>query len=115
MEKLMPTFLYRRTLAEARMWDELDFYRDSFRANVDCRHAIENSIVENYDGFRLTPDIAALCRDHGIDRVGWVLAATVQEADWDGRYRPKNREWADGIYIPDTRKRITVFRAIPSS
>ena len=103
-EKLMPTFLYRRSLTEAREWDELDLYRDSYRANIDCRHAIENSIAENYDGSHLTPDVAALCRDHGIDRVGWVLAATVQEADWDGRYRPKNREWANGIDIPDTRK-----------
>ena len=33
-----------------------------------------------------------------------VLAATVQEADWDGRYRSGNREWANGIRIEDTRR-----------
>ncbi|MEG2719709.1 MAG: DUF3849 domain-containing protein, partial [Oscillospiraceae bacterium] len=40
------------------------------------------------------------CREFGIDRVKWVLANTVQHADWDGRYRPHNKEWAKQTYIP---------------
>lgn len=100
----MPAYLYRHTLAEARRWNEMDLYKESLQANIDCRHAIEQQIRENYDGMHLNADIGKLCREHGIDRVGWVLAATVQEADWDGRYRQKNRDWANGIRIEDTRR-----------
>ena len=100
----MPVYLYRHTLAEARRWNEMDLYKESLQANIDCRNAIEQKIRENYDGMHLNADIGTLCREHGIDRVGWVLAATVHEADWDGRYRQKNRDWANGIHIEDTRR-----------
>jgi len=100
----MPTYLYRHTLADARRWGEMDLYRESLQANIDCRHAIEEQIRENHDGLHMKTDVSALCREYGIDRVGWVLAATVQEADWDGRYRSGNREWANGIHIEDTRR-----------
>ena len=100
----MPVYLYRHTFADARRWNEMDLYKESLQANIDCRHAIEQQIRENYDGMHLNADIGKLCREHGIDRVGWVLAATVQEADWDGRYRQKNRDWANGIRIEDTRR-----------
>ena len=100
----MPTYLYRHTLADARRWGEMDLYKESLQANIDCRHAIEEQIRENHDGLHMKTDVSALCREYGIDRVGWVLAATVQEADWDGRYRSGNREWANGIHIEDTRR-----------
>ena len=35
---------------------------------------------------------------------GWVLANTVKEHMDDGRFRPANKEWADGIYIPKDRR-----------
>ena len=100
----MPVYLYRHTLAEARRWNEMDLYKESLQANIDCRHAIEEQIREHHDGLYMKTDVGALCREYGIDRVGWVLAATVQEADWDGRYRQMNRDWANGIYIEDTRR-----------
>ena len=109
----MPTFLYRHSLAEARRWNEMDLYQDSLRANIECRNAIEQSIRENHDGLHLHADIGALCKEHGIDRVGWVLAATVQDADWDGRYRPQNLEWAKSICIPDTRRADYRVRSHP--
>ena len=100
----MPTFLYRHPLAEARRWNETDLYRDSLQANIECKRAIEQNIREDFDGMHLNTDVGAVCKKYGIDRVAWVLAATVQEASWDERYRPKNREWANSIYIPDTRR-----------
>lgn len=34
---------------------------------------------------------------YGLDRVMLVLANTVQLQDWDGRYSPRNKEWAKTI------------------
>ena len=37
---------------------------------------------------------------YGFKRVGWVLANTIQKKRWDGRFRPRHKEWADTIFIP---------------
>ena len=41
---------------------------------------------------------------YGMDRVMLILANTVQLQDWDGRYSPRNKEWAKSIpnYNSDT-------------
>ncbi len=93
--------LYRYTFQEAKRLGELDECRASYKANIECRDGIDEMIRERFDGMYLSGDCAAdLCREYGIDRVGWVLANTVQHADWDGRYRPQNKEWAAQTYIP---------------
>ena len=61
----MPTYLYRHTLADARRWGEMDLYRESLQANIDCRHAIEEQIRENHDGLHMKTDVSALCREYG--------------------------------------------------
>ena len=36
----------------------------------------------------------------GVERTCYVLAATVQDKDWDGRISTENKEWAKGFDIP---------------
>ena len=97
----MVKYLYRSSLLEAKRNNKVELWRESHRANVDCKKAIEESIYDNYDGTHLSENIAKdLCEIHGIDRVGWVLANTVQHNDLDGRYRPDNRKWANEFIIP---------------
>ena len=36
----------------------------------------------------------------GVERTCYVLAATVQDKDWDGRISSSNKQWAKGIEIP---------------
>ncbi|MDR0951509.1 MAG: DUF3849 domain-containing protein, partial [Oscillospiraceae bacterium] len=38
--------------------------------------------------------------DYGFKRVNYVLANTIQMADWDGRYGASNKEWAKRIFVP---------------
>lgn len=94
-------YVYPCSFAEAKHRSELDVWRTSHRLNKECAEAIDKAIREGFDGMHLPDDVAEnVCKEYGIDRVRWVLANTVQHADYDGRYRPQNKEWAKSVFIP---------------
>ncbi len=84
--------------------------------NVACKLAIEKGIKENYDGLRLGKDFEEdIIREHGIDRVLYVLANTVQQKSWDGRFSSDNKKWAKGYAISeDTLNRCFVVESHPA-
>ena len=99
----MAGYLYRNSLSEARRCDELQLWRDSYKENIRCRDNLDKMVSEQYNG-NILPDeiIKTACKEFGIDRVGWVLANTVIENDYDGRYRPDTKQWArTSFYIPN--------------
>lgn len=95
------TYLYRGSAQEARSRDELSLWRESHRANVACRETIENTIRQHFDGMHLDPAcLTPVLEEYGYKRTEWVLAATLQELQWDGRFHPANKEWAAQHFIP---------------
>ena len=88
----------------AREHGELEQYRESRKANISCRAAIEDAITKHYRENRLD-DIAVkeVVDTFGYDRTLHVLAATVQQKDWDGRISRDNKEWAKSMRIPENR------------
>ena len=92
--------LYRYPLRQAAANDEVKAWRESHRENIRCRDAMDISIRHHFDGMHLDDCAEELCDEFGADRVAWILASTIQHADWDGRYRPNNREWAAKYAIP---------------
>ncbi len=79
---------------------ELDQYRASLKANIACKEAIEAAIREHYHDNRLDSKAAEQVIDaFGLERTMYVLANTVQQKDWDGRFSPRNKEWAKTIPI----------------
>ena len=40
-------------------------------------------------------------RTFGFKRVNWVLANTIREKSWDGRFSRENKDWSRRILIPD--------------
>ena len=85
------TPLYRGTAEQARKEDKLQLWRDSFQANILCRIAIEKCAGRVLDQF-------------GEARVKYVLSATLQELDYDGRFSRSNKEWGRQTEItPSTR------------
>ena len=62
--------VYKHPASYAREHDELAAYRASNQANAACKEAIEAAI------------------------------RTVCQADWDRRYSPDNRAWANAMSIP---------------
>lgn len=93
--------LYTGSLRTARENGEIPEWRESLKANRACRDGMDQMIRERFDGMYLDGDCAKdLCDEYGIDRVGWVLASTIQHHDWDGRFRPHNHDWAGTVPIP---------------
>lgn len=99
------TPLYRGTADQARKEDKLQLWRDSFQANILCRIAIENEIRQHFDGMHLDKGCAGRVLDQfGEARVKYVLSATLQELDYDGRFSRSNKEWGRQTeIIPSTR------------
>ena len=95
------TYLYLGSLPEARRSNEAGLWRASHQCNIACKQAIEAAIRAGFDGMHLKADCArGVIAQYGFKRVGWVLANTIQKKRWDGRFRPRHKEWADTIFIP---------------
>lgn len=111
----MPKPLFTYPLRVAKEIDELDAYKESKAENVACKNGIEWMLRTNFDGSHLHGDCAKeLCEKYGMDRVGWVLANTVQHYSWDGRYRPTTKEWADHFPIPTAAEDMTTDYCVGS-
>ena len=93
--------VYRENFDYARECREVETYRISLQANVACKEAIEQAISQSYDGRRLAEGTAAkVMNQFGAERVLYVLANTIQQKEWDGRFTYPNKEWAKTVSIP---------------
>ena len=80
----------------------MDKYRDSRNLDRECREAIEGTIRQNFDGMHLKNDIVKpLAEQYGSERMAFVLASTIQQESWDGRFSVDNKAWASEFYIPE--------------
>ena len=102
------TPLYTHTATFARFNDELPQYRESLKANIACKEAIEKAINDNYYDWRLNTQFAEklVAAQFPVERIRYVLAATVQQKSWDGRISDANKAWADTIPVADEENRL---------
>lgn len=102
--------LYEWSLETAIEHGERDQWRDSYRENCDCARAIERAIRDNYHDNRLGMCAKDIIDQYGFDRVNWVLANTIQQKSYDGRFSGNNKQWAQQFYLPkdDVRWHFTV-------
>ena len=95
------TYLYPYSSAEARERNELSLWRESHKANIACRNAIEDTIRQNFDGWHLDKNcITPVLDEYGYKRTAWVLANTLHELKWDGRFGHANKQWVECACIP---------------
>ena len=95
------TYLYPYSSAEARDRNELSLWRESHKANIACRNAIEDTIRQNFDGMHLDKNcITPVLDEYGYKRTAWVLANTLHELKWDGRFGHANKQWVECACIP---------------
>ena len=103
--------VYTKTPDYAREHGELDKYRESNRLNVLCKEAIEQSVRDNYRDNHLDAD--AVWRDvtaqFGSKRAAFVLAMTVREKDYDGRFSRENKAWAKTQPLPPDPERRGLY------
>ena len=92
--------LYRKPLTQAWALGEVPEWRESLRENVACAKAIDAAIREGFDGMHLREGLAKeITAQYGIDRVAWVLAATLHEKEHDGRFSRENKAWGEAQRI----------------
>ena len=88
--------VYYESFAYATKNGEVDLYRISRQLNEDCRNAIEEAIADNFDGMHLADDATkSVVEQFGMERIGYILAYTLNYNIHDGRYSHSNKEWAD--------------------
>ena len=87
--------VYKHTAAYAREHGELEQYRASLQANIACKNAIEAAIRQHFDGMHLNEAaVTEVVAAYGKERVCSVVANTLQQKSWDGRFSPSNKAWA---------------------
>lgn len=71
--------------------------------NISCKEAIEEAIDSNYRGNSLDAKAAAqeVLDRFGPDQVQTILAATVQDKEWDGRFSRENKAWAQTVLMQE--------------
>ena len=101
--KLLHTTVYPHDAAYAAKHDELEAYRASYHANVACKKAIEDAINGNYKDWCLDSKTALtqVTELFSMERIAYVLAATVRQKDWDGRISDTNKAWAKTVPVCD--------------
>ena len=88
--------VYYESFGYAAENGEVDLYRISRQLNEDCRNAIEEAIADNFDGMHLADDATkSVVEQFGMERIGYILAYTLNYNNHDGRYSHSNKEWAD--------------------
>ena len=115
-EPMQEAVIYRETANYAYEAGELESYRASLAANVECRKAIEAAISSNYGDNRLDADAAvkSVLEQFSPERVRYVLANTIQQKDFDGRIPQPLKEWAKSIDVcPENASRFLVDKPNP--
>lgn len=93
----LPVYIF--SAAFAKEHGELETYRASHRANVDCKNAIEETISDHYKDNRFDSScVDEVINRFGMERIAYVLACTVQNKNWDGRISAENKAWAKDIF-----------------
>lgn len=94
----------------ARQREELPLWRVSHQVNIACKEAIEEAVRQHFDGAYLDDNcLGGVLREFGYKRTAWVLANTVQQLKWDGRFSPQNKTWARQIPIPEDKQHNLSF------
>lgn len=94
--------VYRFPAEHARENGELELYRASNKANAACKEAIEKAISEHYcDNVLHREAVAQVAEQFGHERILYVLAITIRQKDWDGRFSADNKQWAKTVPVSE--------------
>lgn len=94
--------VYRFPAEHARENGELELYRASNKASAACKEAIEKAISEHYcDNVLHREAIAQVAEQFGHERILYVLAITIRQKDWDGRFSTDNKQWAKTVPVSE--------------
>lgn len=110
------TKVYPYSLEIALQNNETDAYHASAQINQECIAAIDEAIAAScYDNnyYNLSSALTDVTKEFGLDRVAYVVAATVQTHLYDGRYSQRNKDWATEVSISREDSRYLQFKSHP--
>ena len=108
----LPVYLYPGDYA--REHNETDQYRESRKANIACRDAIDAAISEHYhdNSLDVKAAVAQVADVFGYDRMLHVCANTVRQKEWDGRISRDNIQWARTLPIYEDKDGFSFDRRV---
>lgn len=90
--------VYKKDGSYAREHGELALFRQSANLNRDCVGTLEAAIRDGWDGSKMNVDIVHHVVDtFGKERVEFVLANTIVNKMYDGRFSRSNKEWTQTV------------------
>ena len=99
MRKHLP--IYYHSAGYAEEYHQTESYRASYKLNLMCRDAIREAIETHYKNNSLDEAAAhEIIEQFGYKRTMAVLANTVVNNSWDGRYSSSNKKWAQDVVLP---------------
>ncbi len=104
---ILPTLdstpVYPHTAEYAAEHNEVQQYRESMKSNSACKEAIEKAVYDTDDCWKLDAKtaMAQVAAQFTPERIKYVLAATVQQKEFDGRISSDNKAWANDIPVAD--------------
>lgn len=108
-------YLYLNSRQEACKLHEEELWKNSYLENCACKYAIENAIRTGFDGMNLNADcVASVLESFGFKRTGYILAVTLQQKDYDGRFSTRNKDWAKENFIAESNERALVSYTVES-
>ncbi len=102
-KRIEPVYLQTATYANEHA--EMIAYRESHKLNEECRQAIDEAIQKNFNDNHLDMGfVDGVIEKYGMERVTLVFATTINEHEWDGRYKSENKDWAKTIPMSESDK-----------
>lgn len=97
---------YTQSLNNARHCCEIEKWRASHKANIDCANAIKNAIGDIFRNNHFNSDcVNNVVKEFGPERVNFILQYNLKNAQYDERYSQENREWGKELCAPDSNMR----------
>lgn len=93
--------IYYPSLEEAQRNNEKEMWLESYKINMDCKHAIEDRAATAMNTRELDSLIGDLVEEYSVERAMYVLSRTIQFRDWDGRFSEIVKSRAAGFEFPD--------------
>ena len=99
MRKHLPIYYHSAGYAEEH--HQTESYRNSYKLNLMCRDAICEAIDKHYRNDRLdTAAVSEVVSQYGFERTMLVLANTVRQKEYDGRFSLDNKKWSHSLLTP---------------
>lgn len=76
-------------------------YPERLKELINCKNAIDGGVSKRFDGYTLQYNLAEAVKAYGLKAVQQVIAVSIREHDYDGRFSRANIEWAKGVDLSE--------------